>query len=103
MSQTDATTVNKNREQLISYLGKLEHEGDMPDLVREACEVCFDAHANDCSGFARAVASRLAVTLSGLANDIVETIQNDPAWSPLADGVAAAQAAAASKLVLGGL
>ena len=75
----------------------------MPDRVRDACETCFDAHANDCSGFARAVASRLAVTLTGLANGIVDTIRSDPAWSPVSNGVAAAQAAAAGKLVVGGL
>src|SRR5690349_7779140 len=75
----------------------------MADPVRDACETCFDAHANDCSGFARAVASRLAVTLTGLANDIGETIRNDPAWSPVSDGVEAAQAVAAGKLVIAGL
>jgi hypothetical protein len=58
----------------------------MPDRVRDACETCFDAHANDCSGFARAVASRLAVTLTGLANGIVDTIRSDPAWSPVSNG-----------------
>jgi hypothetical protein len=75
----------------------------MPDAVKDACEACFAANANDCSGFARAVASRLEVTLIGLANDIVDTIRNDPAWLPLADGVAAAEGAAAGKLILGGL
>ena len=75
----------------------------MPDRIQDACEACFAAHANDCSGFARAVASQLGVTLSGLANEMVDTIGNDRAWMVLDDGIAAAQSAAAGKLVIGGL
>ena len=75
----------------------------MPDPVKDACEANFAAHADDCSGFARAVAQRLGVTLTGLANQIVDTIRDSPEWTPLDDGVAAAQAAAAGKFVLGGL
>ena len=40
----------------------------MPDPVKDAREACFAANANDCAGFARAVASQLGVTLTGLAN-----------------------------------
>ena len=29
----------------------------MADRVKEACEACFNAHADDCSGFAKAVSS----------------------------------------------
>jgi hypothetical protein len=75
----------------------------MPDPVKDACEACFAAHANDCSGFARAVANQLGMTLNGLANAMVDTLRNDPNWTPLPDGVAASQSAAAGKLVLGGL
>ena len=75
----------------------------MPDRVKQICEACFAAHANDCSGFARAVAQQLGVPLNGLANDIVETIRNDPAWTELDDGVEAEQNAASGKLVIGGL
>src|SRR6266851_3643043 len=75
----------------------------MPDPVKDACEANFAAHANDCSGFARAVAGQLGVTLNGLANQIVDTIRGGTEWTQLADGVAAAQSAAAGKLVLGGL
>jgi hypothetical protein len=75
----------------------------MPDPVRDACEACFAANANNCSGFAKAVSDQVGVALTGLANDMVDTIRDNPAWSPLADGVAAAQAAAAGKLVVGGL
>ena len=75
----------------------------MADRVKEACEACFDAHAGDCSGFVRAVASQLGVQLHGLANEIVDTIRDGDDWTPLPDGIAAAQAAAAGKLVIGGL
>jgi hypothetical protein len=49
------------------------------------------------------VSDQVGVTLHGLANDIVDTIRSDAVWSPLADGVEVAQAAAAGKLVIGGL
>jgi hypothetical protein len=75
----------------------------MADQVKEACEACFDAHAGDCSGFVRAVTSQLGVQLHGLANEIVDTIRDGDDWTPLSDGIAAAQAAAAGKLVIGGL
>jgi len=75
----------------------------MADRVKEACEECFDAHAGDCSGFAKAVASQLGVELDGLANEIVDTIRSGNGWSPLPDGVAAADSAADGKLVIGGM
>lgn len=75
----------------------------MPDPVIDACEANFAAHSGDCSGFARAVAAQLGITLTGLANDIVDTIRAGGSWSVLADGVAAAQAAGAGKFVIGGL
>ena len=73
------------------------------DRVREVCETCFEAHKSDCSGFARAVADELGVTLQGLADQIVETLRNGAGWTPLKDGVAAAQSAKAGKLVIAGL
>ena len=75
----------------------------MPDPVKDACEACFDAHSGDCSGFARAVAQQLGVTLTGLANDIVDTIRGGAPWTVLADGIAASQQATAGKLIIGGL
>ena len=75
----------------------------MPESVKDACEACFAAHANDCSGFVRAVGTRLGVTITGLANDIVDTIGDSPEWTVLDDGIAAAAQAAAGKLVVGGL
>jgi hypothetical protein len=75
----------------------------MPDAVKDACQACFAANANDCSAFARAVAQQVGVTLNGLANQIVDTIRNSADWTVLADGTAAAAAAVDGKLVIGGL
>ena len=75
----------------------------MPDRVQQACEDCFAAHQGDCSGFVKAVASKLDVTLTGLADDIVETIRAGGEWKPLANGVAAAARARDGKLVIAGL
>ena len=69
--------------------------------VVAACEKHWDQFKGDCSGFARAVAAELGVTLTGMANDIVGEIQNSP-WTVLASGVDAA-AKASTSLVVGGL
>jgi hypothetical protein len=71
------------------------------DII-DACEAEWDAHKSDCSGFARAVADRLGVTLSGLADDIVGEIAAAP-WQAVADGTAAAAQAAQGRLVIAGL
>ena len=73
------------------------------DRVTAACEACFDAHKNDCSGFARAVADQLGVTLVGNADQIVATLSAGGTWTPLGDGAAAAASAHAGKLVIAGL
>jgi hypothetical protein len=78
-------------------------ETAVSDRVRDACENCFEAHKADCSGFARAVADALGVTLQGLADQIVETLRGGAGWTPLKDGVAAARSAEAGKLVIAGL
>jgi len=75
----------------------------MVDRVREACEACFEANQHDCSGFARAVAKQVDVTLNGLANDIVNTLRAGGAWRALSDGIAAAASAKAGRLVIAGL
>jgi hypothetical protein len=75
----------------------------MSDPVRDACEACFDAHKDDCSGFVRAVAGALKIPLAGLADDIVATIRGGGEWVALADGVSAARAAGDGKLVVAGL
>ncbi|HTH99372.1 MAG TPA: hypothetical protein VL752_00380 [Acidisoma sp.] len=73
------------------------------DPVRDACETCFPDHKDDCSGFVRAVGSKLGVVVAGLANDIVMTIRAGGTWTTLPDGAAAASSAKAGKLVLAGL
>ncbi len=71
------------------------------DII-DACEAEWDAHQSDCSGFAKAVATRLGVTLTGMADDIVGEIRQAP-WSPVTDGPTAAQAAAQGRFVVAGL
>jgi len=78
-------------------------ETAVTDRVQAACEKCFEAHKSDCSGFARAVADELSVTLEGLADQIVDTLRKGAGWTPLQNGVAAAQSAKAGKLVIAGL
>jgi hypothetical protein len=73
------------------------------DRVRDACEACFEAHKNDCSGFARAVAEQLGVPLQGLADQIVDTLRSGEGWTILADGIAARASAQAAKFVMAGL
>jgi hypothetical protein len=75
----------------------------MPDRVTAACVACYAAHQGDCSGFARAVAAQLGVTLSGIADEIVDTLRTSPEWTPLANGVAAVQNAENGNLVIAGL
>lgn len=70
--------------------------------VIDTCESEFDAHSNDCSGFAKAVAKDLGIDLSGLADDICDQIQGSD-WNQLTDGVAAKQMADAGYFVIGGL
>jgi hypothetical protein len=71
------------------------------DII-DACEAEWDAHQSDCSGFAKAVAVRLGVALTGMANDIVGEIQQAP-WTPVADGPTAATEAMQGRLVIAGL
>ncbi len=75
----------------------------MSDRIKDACIACFDAHKGDCSGFARAVADRLAVELQGVADAIVDTLRSGKGWPPLLNGAAAAASAKAGRLVIGGL
>lgn len=75
----------------------------MTDAVRAACEANFEAHEQDCSGFARAVAQTVKVPLNGLADDIVNTLRAGGSWVRLADGKAALQSAKDGKLVIAGM
>ena len=73
-----------------------------PQAIIDACEAEWEAHKSDCSGFAKAVAGRFGVSLTGLANDIVDAIKTSP-WSLLQDGVAAVASAESGALVLAGM
>ncbi len=70
-------------------------------LVVATCESKWDAHKNDCSGFVKAVAAALGITLTGLANDIVDQIKKAP-WTLAKDGVEAKQKAEAGMFVVAG-
>jgi hypothetical protein len=75
----------------------------LADQVTIACEKEFPRHSADCSGFVRAVCADLGVAVTGLANDIVNTIRAGGAWTRLADGGAAMDSAKSGKLVIAGL
>jgi hypothetical protein len=76
----------------------------MPNRVISACTANYAAHTGDCSGFARAVAAACGVALAGNADQIVNVLRGDSGgWTPVSNGLAAAAAAAAGKLVIGGL
>jgi len=76
----------------------------MPDRVIDACEACYEANKGDCSAFARTVAKQLGVTVVGDADQIVDTLRTSAEWTPLPNGVAAAQAAkGGGSLVIAGL
>jgi len=70
--------------------------------IIDTCEAEFDAHSDDCSGFVKAVANDLGITLTGMADDIVDEIQTAP-WTTLADGIAAKAQADSGWFVVGGL
>lgn len=75
----------------------------MPTVV-EACQANYQAHIGDCNGFARAVATAVGVALAGNADRITDVLRSAAdGWTALADGTAAAAAAANGQLVIGGL
>jgi peptidoglycan hydrolase-like protein with peptidoglycan-binding domain len=76
--------------------------GKVPQSVTDLCEKHWEAHKDDCSGFVKAVATDLNVTLTGQANDIVDQIQKSP-WKILKDGKEADSEARAGKFVVAGL
>ena len=70
--------------------------------IINACEAEFPNHTTDCSGFAKAVAGDVGITLTGMANDIVDQIQAAP-WTVLTDGIDAKSKADLGLFVIGGL
>lgn len=92
------------RSAAATFLLRSNRVNQPPSSVRELCEELLDAHAGDPSGFVRAVSQRLNIDLSGMANDIVDQMQQkDKGWEVLPDGATAAEKAASGYLVLAGL
>lgn len=79
----------------------LEINPDAKKII-DVCEDEWPANKGDCSGFVIDVAAALGVSLSGLADDIVDLVVG-PGWTKLTDGKAAKQAADEGKFVIGGL
>ena len=77
-------------------------------LPQEIIRVCREQraipeNADDCHKFVEAVAAKFDVLLAGTADDIMAQIAG-PEWTQLGtDGVAAADAADAGELVIGGM
>jgi|GEM_PF-575932 len=71
-------------------------------LIIQTCQSDWDAHKDDCSGFAKAVATALGVTITGLADDIYGEIQG-PDWTPIPDGPSAKEKADDGWFVLAAL
>ena len=71
--------------------------------VTAICKTQWPNHNTDCNDFAKAVAAKVGVTLTGDADSIVDQITGS-GWTNLStDGVAASNAAAQGKLVIGGV
>lgn len=70
------------------------------DKVVDACEKYWEKYKGDCSGFVKAVALELGVTLTGPANDIVDQIGRAP-WVSLKSGADAAVKASLGLVVAG--
>jgi hypothetical protein len=72
------------------------------NLVKDICEKYWGSYKDDCSGFVKAVARDLNVTLTGQANDIVDQIQKSP-WKILKNGKEADSDARGGRFVVAGL
>jgi hypothetical protein len=76
-------------------------------LVEQACTDLFEANKDDCAKFAKAIASRFRIKLTGQADDIFSQIQQAP-WAPvpgndLEAAASAARFATQGYLVMGAL
>lgn len=70
------------------------------DKIVASCEQHWDAYKTDCSGFVKAVAKDFGIVLTGLADSIVDQIEQAP-WKTLASGVEAAAKASVGLVVAG--
>jgi hypothetical protein len=77
---------------------------DTSDPVIAACEAEWESWKGDCSGFAKAVAARLGVSISGQANALIDYLQRSPEWRSLGNSFRNATAQAnLGGFVIGGL
>src|SRR5262249_23554350 len=80
--------------------------GSMPNPIAQKiidiCDEVFDDNSDDCNKFAKAVAAKFSITLTGNADSIVDAIQGE-GWTVLADGVEAKSKADDGWFVVGGL
>jgi len=72
------------------------------EKIVQLCEVYWDKHKKNCSGYVKNIAKDLGITLTGQANDIVEQIQKAP-WIVLKSGVEAKFKAESGMFVVAGL
>jgi hypothetical protein len=79
-----------------------EEDNMAQNRVIQACETHWETYKNDCSGFVKAVAQQLGISLTGSANDIVDQAQTPP-WTVLESGAEAKYKADDGLFVLGGL
>ncbi len=70
--------------------------------IIDLCEIYWEKHKENCSGYVKEVAEKLGITLIGQANDIVEQIQKPP-WKILESGVDAKLKATNGMFVIAGL
>jgi hypothetical protein len=97
----DAGTLCRTSSPMAGPTGLAVERTSTKKIIR-SCEGHWDAHKSDCSGFVKAVAADLGVTISGLANEIVGKMESAP-WVPLKSGLAAKEKADLGYFVLGGL
>lgn len=102
--QVAPTTNLPNDQNQINNTATIVNSDDLKQKVIKACELQFEAQKSNCSGFVKSVAKELNITLTGQADNIVDTINGD-GWNKLGKGKGAdAKAKADSgEFVIGGL
>ena len=74
------------------------------DQIISFCESEWDAWKSDCSGFVKAVAKDIGVSLTGQANSIIDFLDSSAMWENLgADSQKAIKYASQGYFVIGGL
>ncbi len=72
------------------------------NIIVSLCEKYWEEYKKNCSGYVKAIAADLGITVTGQANDVVDQIQKPP-WTILKSGVEAKLQATNGKFVLAGL